>query len=356
MPAAFPLACLLLRAGANDVAGPGKDLYPTMRHLAIWRFAVILLLAAIPLAAPALAPATIADNGTAGSGNDHDRGHGNDPDGHDEDNPGNSSGPGKDTNDKQEKAVETITAGYAVTVDCHPTDDGVATACAFAATAPEGGKKVTFLQVPAETLCTEVVASEADLVDSDSKTHVTGYVSHGSDATLSLVLDGPVTVAGTATYWIKAGGNVFPAEGPGFRCDLAAATAAGTAVTFEVEATATPRPSTGTVAVVVLTCAGIPANTAGFDWFGACPPGSDPPRTFTLTPSDASGETVTTTTDKTGEATFADVAPGDYRLDLVDGSWCRAVSDRVTADSEVVVEAGARSTVWIFVCEPRSGV
>jgi hypothetical protein len=129
-------------------------------------------------------------------------------------------------------------------------------------------------------------------------------------------------------------------------------------VTLELDVTpaATETPSTGTVAVAVLSCGEVPADTAGFDWFGACPPGADPAREFSLAPSDDSAAPVTATTDDAGEATFADVAPGDYRLDLVDGSWCHAVSDRVTADSEVVVEAGATSTVWIFVCDGNAGV
>ena len=337
-----------------------------MRHLAIWRLATILLLATVPLAASALAgtaPAVLADHGNHGDSDDGNRGHGNDPDGHDEDNPGNSSGPGNtgkrdDKDTTTGKQVETVpVAGYVVAVDCHLAEDGATTTCDIAATAPEGGKKVTFLQVPTETLCAGVVETTAKLADPDPKTHVAGYASHGSDAALSLTLDGPVTTAGTATYWIKAGGDVFPVEGPGLRCDLAAAPAGAEAtVTFSVDATATPSPTTGTITVEVLSCAGVPTDPTDFDWFGACPPGADPPRDFTLAPSDDSAAPVTASTDAAGEATFADLAPGKYRLDLVDGSWCHAVSDSVTADSEVAVEAGATSTVWIFVCDSADGV
>ncbi len=346
-----------------------------MRQLAIWRLAAILLLAAFPLATaahPDFAPATLADNGKQGEGNgdkdtgasdDGNRGHGNDPDGHDEDNPGNSSGPGNDKDKKDDtgKAVETVpTAGYTVAVDCHPADDGLTTTCTFAATAPEGGKDVGFLQVPVDAVCAEVVESDARIVDPDPHTHVTGYTSRGKEGALTLALDGQVTTAGTATYWIKAGGEVFPIEGPGLRCDLAADAAADTPATAtlpaDVAPTATPAPSTGTVAVAMLTCTGVPADTEEFDWFGECSPSVDSPRDITLAPSDDSAPPDTAATDADGEATFTDVAPGDYRLELVEGSWCHAVSDHVTADSEVVVEAGTTSTVWIFICDGQAGM
>ncbi len=340
-----------------------------MRTLALWRLAAILLLAAVPLAAPTLAPAAIADNGNQGNDDDKDddgnRGHGNDADGVDEDNPGKSK-EDKDEKKKEEKdekddtgkQVETVpVAGYVVAVDCHPTEDGDTTICDIAATAPDGGKDVSFVQLPAEALCAEVVETEAEFVDPDPNTHITGYKSRGSEGSLSLTLDGQVTTAGIATYWIKTGDGIFPVEGPGFSCDLAAEPAgAEPTVTFEVEPTATPQPETGTVAVEVLTCAGVPADTTGFDWFGECQPGIDPPRDFTLAPADDSASAVTAATDTDGTATFADLAPGDYLLTLADGAWCHAASDHVTAESEVVVEAGATSTVWIFICDGTSGV
>lgn len=349
-----------------------------MRHLAIWRLATIVLLATVPIAAPTLAGfalAAYADNGNGNEGNeghgnrgdsdDGNRGHGNDSDGHDEDNPGNSSGPGSGRDDDEEsghegKAVETIpVASYVVAVDCHPTEDGAATTCDIVATVPEGSKDVSFVQIPAEALCAEVVETEAEFVDPDPNTHVTGYKSRGSEGALTLTLDGQVMTASTATFWIKTGDGIFPVEGPGLRCDLAADAAATTDTTvtveFEVTPAATEAPSTGNVAIAVLTCSGVPAAAADLDWFGECPPGADQPHDFALAPSDGSAEPLTATTDATGEATFADVAPGDYRLDLVDSSWCHAVSDSVTADSDVVVEAGATSTVWIFTCDGQAG-
>lgn len=336
-----------------------------MRTLALWRLAAILLLATVPLAAPSLASAAIADNGNGNQGNSDDdndgnRGHGNDADGVDEDNPGKSK---EDKDEKKKdkdntgKQVETVpVAGYVVAVDCHPTEDGGATACDIEATAPDGGKDVGFVQLPVEALCAEVIETDAEFVDPNPNTHVTGYKSRDGGA-LSLTLDGQVTTAGTATYWIKTGDGIFPVEGPGLRCDLAAEPAGAEATTtVTVDTTATPPPTTGTVAVEVLTCAGVPADTAGFDWFGQCEPGIDPPRDLTLAPGDDSASAVTATTDTGGTATFADLVPGDYRLNLTDGAWCHAASDRVTAESEVVVEAGATSTVWIFICDGKSGV
>jgi hypothetical protein len=334
-----------------------------MRHLAPWRLAAILLLAAIPLASSTIAnsaPVILADkgNGNANTGGDHDKGHGNDADGHDEDNPGNSGNTKKDKQDKDEKdkqdaPVEAVPAGYAVDVACEAGDG--ATTCTFTATAPEGGKKVGMLQVPDAAICAGVVATDAKRVDPEPHTHLAGYASSGGDKeTVTLTLDGAVTTGDTAIYWIKAASAVFPVTGPGLRCDLGAASEATAAVRFDVTPAATEAPSTGTVVVAVLRCAAVPADTTGFDWFGACPPAADPPRELTLAPS--GGAPVAATTDATGQASFADLTPGDYTLDLVDGSWCHAVSDRVTADSEVAVEAGATSTVWVFVCEAPNGV
>jgi hypothetical protein len=333
-----------------------------MRHLAIWRLVIVLLLAAVPLAGPVIdgsAATALADNGNGkGGDNDGNRGHGNDPDGVDEDNPGKSGEkkPDKDEKpEKKEKPVETVPgAGYTVAIDCHLTEDAAGTTCDIAATAPEGGKKVGFVQLPADAVCAEVLATDADLAEPDPATHVAGYTSPGKGGALSITLDGQVTTAGTATYWVRTGDGIFPVEGPGLRCDLAGDATPNATVTFEVDVTPTPAAMTGTVEVVTLTCADVPADTTGFDWFGACQPGADPAREFALAPSDA-GAAITATTDASGTATFADLAPGEYRLDLTDGAWCHANADRVTADSEVVVEAGATSTVWIFLCDGATG-
>jgi hypothetical protein len=337
-----------------------------MRHLALWRLAALLLLTALPLAFPTLtvtAPVALADHGNGNNGNasgDHDKGHGNDPDGVDEDNPGKSKdNKGKSKDKEKEKnageQVETVpAAGYAVAVDCRPAGD--TTTCDVTATAPAGAKKVNFVQAPAAAICADVVETDAKFSDPDPHTHITGYTSRGSRASLSLVLEGEVTVAGTTTWWIKAANNVLPVEGPGLACETHAATAPTVTVAFDVTPAATEAPATGTVTVDVLTCGEVPADTTGFDWFGACQPGANPARNFALAPGDDSAPPVTATTNASGAATFAEVAPGNYRLDLVDGSWCHANADRVTADSEVVVEAGATSTVWIFLCDRPAGV
>jgi hypothetical protein len=61
-------------------------------------------------------------------------------------------------------------------------------------------------------------------------------------------------------------------------------------------------------------------------------------------------------TDGAGEVVFSGLEPGTYDLTLLDGSWCHAKSDRVTAESDVVVEAGQESTVWVFLCDQGGGV
>jgi hypothetical protein len=340
-----------------------------MRTLALWRLVAILLLAVVPLAgasAEGPAPAALAAQGNGNDDSDDgNRGHGNDPDGVDEDNPGNS-GNAKETKDKEKDAkekpekggaVEAVPgAGYVVAVACHPTEDGLATACEISATAPDGASEVGMVQLPAEVACAEVVDTDAEFADPDPNTHVTGYTSRGSEGSLSLTLDGAVTTAGTATYWITTGDGIVPVEGPGLRCEPAADAAATEAsASFTVDATPTPPPATGSIAVAVLTCAEVPADTTGFDWFGQCQPGADPPRELAIAPGDGSAAPATATTDAAGEATFGALAPGEYRLELVDGAWCHAASDAVTAESEVVVEAGATATVWIFLCDGTAG-
>jgi hypothetical protein len=58
-------------------------------------------------------------------------------------------------------------------------------------------------------------------------------------------------------------------------------------------------------------------------------------------------------TDASGDATFADLEPGLYSLEMAEGTWCKAVSDNVDAEGNVIIEAGARTTVYGFICEGK---
>jgi hypothetical protein len=108
--------------------------------------------------------------------------------------------------------------------------------------------------------------------------------------------------------------------------------------------------TTGTIVVHKYACA---ANTypPGFDWFGQCRPQGAGVR-FAV--SVFNGETfapkATGATDADGILRFTDAAPGTYQLREIGAAWCRAESDSVDANGNVIVRAGERANVWIFNC------
>ena len=322
--------------------------------------AVALLVPAVTAAGSHAAPAVVADKGEEGSEGEDDgnRGHGNDPDGVDEDNPSNSTGNENKGNNKKndkpgkEEPVEAV-APYSVDVACDFDEDAAETFCTFTGVAPEGAADVGHIVVVGTDVCAEVIGGDHEAVDPDPTTRVSGYKSTGAEGTLTLQLSGEVTIDGAAIYWVKSGEGVFPAEGPGLSCDLPAAASDSTE---PVEATfdTTPDTGTGSLAVRAYRCTDVPADPTGFDWFGSCDPaGAGLP--FSVAPS---GEDTPTEgeTGADGAVTFDGLAPGAYTVDLIDGSWCHAKSDRVDANSEVSVKSGTTSTVWIFTCgEEPSG-
>jgi hypothetical protein len=286
------------------------------------------------ISTPAIAAAH-RDNGD--SDQDHDNGKGNDD---------------KEKKDKGEKkgkgnesaAPVDATRAYTVNVNCLYQSVDDLTTCSFEGLALEDAKKVGQLVVPEDQLCAAVTGNDGMYVDPDPHAHVVGYRSQGSTGKIALVLAGNVSVGGTATYWIKAGGDVFPVRGPGLVC-LAAAAA---------EATATPpsdlTDSTGALLVQTYTCA-ISAPPPDYDWFGACTPaGSE--STYRLAPQGGTGsEDRTDASDESGEAEFGNLEPGLFDLTRVDRNWCHAESDNVDAQGNVVINAGERTTVWIFSCD-----
>ncbi len=222
---------------------------------------------------------------------DNSRGRGND-DG-DED---NNRGRGNDDVDKPNSWEVSATEGYRVETECDVDDDDDTTECEFSGIAPSNASDIDRITVPADGVCTEVIDGDFVFVDAASGAGVTGYMSKDDDDELELELVGRVT-------------------------------------------------TTGTIVVAAYSCAPVPDDTSAFDWFAECVPGFDP-LGFRLTPS---GENAAD--QRTAETMFEMLDPGAYQLEVIDALWCHAKSDRVTGESEVVVQAAEQTTVWTFFCD-----
>ena len=201
---------------------------------------------------------------------------------------------------------------------------------------------VSFL-VPVDVVCAGLAGGQFEYVDPDPTIQLSGFRPVGSERWLTLILEGVVAPSGTATYWFQTDAGVFPATGPALACTPAPAGADPTPP--PVTPTVTPEPSTGTLVVSTHTCTDVPENRSGYDWFGQCAP-----LAYQLvavgTPGAATPETTVP-----AESIFEELAPGMYDLGSLGFTWCHARSDNVTSESEVVIEAGARTTVWIFLCD-----
>ena len=362
-----------------------------MRTHIFWRISALLLLLSggLALSIGDLAPVAVVaqdddDKGNNGNGNQGNNGNkgnnGNDDNDDDDGDAGKENGNGKARgNERKREQGEAVSATlpYTVEVTCEPAADSTRTTCTFTGIAPEGGKDVGHVDLPESEVCAEVVGGDYEYVDPDPNTRVTGYKSRGSEGVFTLMLDGTVTTGGEITYWIKSGGGVFPAAGPGLICgepamaqaaeptgvptesaaptpgttptEPAAPTPTGAAADVTFEPTDVTNASTGGVLVVAYLCPEKPADPATYDWFGLCAPDGSP-REFSLALVDTPDAAATLTTAETGEATFGDLAPGTYVLKQSTGTWCNAKSDNVTPEGNVVVEAGQRTTVWAFHC------
>jgi hypothetical protein len=263
----------------------------------------------------------------------------------------------KKDNKKEDRGngnVEVANAeGYFVEVQCEFDPAAGTTTCSFTGVAPEGAKDVGHVDLPADEVCAEVVGGSYEYVDSDPNTDVTGYKSTGDDDVITLVLEGEVTPAGTATYWFKTGSGVFPATGPGLGCGDA--TAEFTLHTPVADGTPEGKdvaePETGELLVLVYICTDAPEDRTGFDWFGECSPEGGV-HDFTLTGINETGvEPVSMQSDASGDVTFGALDPGLYSLEMTDVTWCRAASDNVDAEGSVNIVAGERTTVWGFICQ-----
>ncbi|MFM9108094.1 MAG: SpaA isopeptide-forming pilin-related protein [Chloroflexota bacterium] len=114
-----------------------------------------------------------------------------------------------------------------------------------------------------------------------------------------------------------------------------------------------PDPVTETTGVIVvhkLSCP-VASPPPGYDWRAACAPQGAGVR-FALSFFDGQ-RFIPRATGATGADStlqFIDAPPGLYQLTEVGAKWCRAESDNVDARGNVIVEAGKRSSVWIFNC------
>jgi Sec-independent protein translocase protein TatA len=284
--------------------------------------------------APAVAAAQRAQND---SDEDHDNGKGND----DKEKKDKDEKKGKGKGNENAAPVD-ATRSYTVNVNCVYQSVDDLTTCSFEGLALEDAKKVGQLVAPEEQLCAAVTGNDGMYVDPDPHAHVVGYRSKGSTGKLTLVLSGNVSVSGVATYWIKAGGDVFPVRGPGLVCVPTVAAATATAPSALSD-------STGALLVQTYNCP-IAESRPDYDWFGACTPAGTE-STFRLTPPGGTGsDDSTDATDESGQTQFGNLEPGLYDLARVDKNWCHAESDNVDRDGKVVIKAGERTTVWIFTC------
>jgi hypothetical protein len=313
-----------------------------MRNLMLWRTIAMLLLMAGTLTGPLLDRESFVE--MADDGDDDGNGNG------DDDEPGNGNdNRNKDKKKDKDKASQVEqSVAYRVELACSGIDDGLRSECLFTVVEPDGGKQVTHLVVPEETVCAGVVEGDFSYVDPDPNVNVSGYRATGIDGPLRLVLEGEVAAGGSATYWLKTGDGVFPAMGPGLDCEGAAASDP------VATAAATAPADTGSVAVQTFDCLDVPVDQAGFDWYGACDPAGTG-RRYALTPVDGGGASLVADTAENGTASFEGLAAGTWTLDDEGDSWCHAESDNVDAEGQVVVETGARSTIWLFYCAREGG-
>jgi hypothetical protein len=230
------------------------------------------------------------------------------------------------------------TEPYRVEAECAYAPDAGATQCAFTGVPPAGHAGPVVFLMPAELACAAVIGGDYAWVAPDPATGLNGFQPIGDAGWMTLDLAGVVTPSGTATWWFQSPGGIVPGTGPALACSPAPSAQ-------EPTPSPTPAPTTGTLLVRTHTCEGVPAGRDGYDWFGACDPVAyrvAPAGTQVTPPPESRVE---------AEALFAEIAPGRYDLQALGFTWCHAVSDNVTADSEVVIEAGARTTVWIFLCD-----
>jgi len=126
--------------------------------------------------------------------------------------------------------------------------------------------------------------------------------------------------------------------------------------------TAAPTPSptaapetAGTLRVVAMSCSATPA--AGADWASACTLPVDRAHFKVKALDGPLAEWFREIrADASGVAMLASLPPARYQLEQVSADWCRAESDRVDTDGDVVIAEGQVTTVWTYNCNaPPTG-
>lgn len=108
--------------------------------------------------------------------------------------------------------------------------------------------------------------------------------------------------------------------------------------------------NTGAITVYKFACP-VTTPSSNFDWYNRCDPqGEGVIFDLSVQNGDTFEPVITAATDADGILRITRLAPGIYNLQEVDAVWCHAESDAVDANGHVVVEAGKRSSVWIFNC------
>ena len=151
-------------------------------------------------------------------------------------------------------------------------------------------------------------------------------------SSLTIVLEGNVVPGRQTTYFLDTEAGRLPATGP--------------ALSRADETT----PGAGAIVIDAFGCS-VAGPEDGFDWFAQCTEPAGPIEFALFVPDSGSAEPVATQrSSERGRARFADLAPGRYRLEPNEGTWCHAESDAVDEAGNVVVEEGVDSGVWIFTC------
>ena len=111
--------------------------------------------------------------------------------------------------------------------------------------------------------------------------------------------------------------------------------------------TAVPGGGNGSVTVLLRACV---KQANEIDNFATdCSP-YGPGVAFSLTQLKDGASTMLAQTDATSTALFGGLADGTYSLDMVVGSWCKAQSDRVDANGNVLVQSGGNTNVYVYSC------
>ena len=90
------------------------------------------------------------------------------------------------------------------------------------------------------------------------------------------------------------------------------------------------------------------------DWDAECTPGSTG-TSYTIA-NTATGATADGTPGQDGVYVFRSLGNGFYTLQQNDGTWCRAVADRVDSQSRVIVEGGGNTDVVLYQCNAVEGL